>query len=185
MSFWTNNNTAPKRNFRFLIQITGMEGEDVIWWAKSSDLPSFDVAETQHQFLDNTYKFPGKVTWTDVNMSLVDPVSPDAVGLTNKIVEQFYTVKKKASATSNPKTISKKRAQAALGAVIITVYDSDGVDVETWRLQRAFIKSVKFSQLSYDNEELRTIDLTFAYDWAVCTTKTGEASTDGQYYKLS
>jgi len=185
MSFWTNPNTTPKRNFRFLVEITGFGKDSVIWWAKSSDIPSFDVAETTHQFLDNTYKFPGKVTWSDVNMQLVDPVSPDAVGLTNKIVEQFYTIKKRKTATDKPKTISKTGAQAALGAVIITIYDAEGTDIEKWNLQRAFIKSVKFSQLSYDNDDLRTIDLTFAYDWAVCTTKTGEEATDDQYYKLS
>jgi hypothetical protein len=94
MSFWSTNNVEPKRNFRFLVQFTGLGdlgqglgGEDVLWWAKTVTTPSFDVSEVSHDFLDNKYYYPGRVTWNEVSMTLVDPVSPDAVGQTNALLE--------------------------------------------------------------------------------------------------
>ena len=36
-------------------------------------------------------------------------------------------------------------------------------------LQQPFIKSAKFGDLDYSNEDLRTVDLTIRYDWASCT----------------
>jgi len=179
--FWTQSDVTPKRNFRFLVEITnlGDNGQDsVVWWAKSVKTPAFDVAETQHQFLDNTFNFPGRVTWQDVNLTLVDPVSPDALDLTNRIIEQFYSIKD-ANALANPHTVSKNKTTTALGGVIIRVLDDKGVDVEKWTLQNAFIKSVTFSDLSYDNEDLRTIDITFKYDWASCET----TSPNKTYFK--
>ena len=176
MSFWTESNITPKRNFRFLIEITNLGdngSQSIVWWAKSVKVPAFDVAETQHQFLDNTYNFPGRVTWQDVNMTLVDPASPDAVALTNHIMDEFYSIKSK-GALGAPQTVSKKGAVAALGSVIIRIIDENGVDIEVWSLKNPFIKSVSFSDLSYDNEDLRTIDITFKYDWAHCLTTDGE-----------
>ena len=176
MSFWTESNITPKRNFRFLIEITNLGdngSQSIVWWAKSVKVPAFDVAETQHQFLDNTYNFPGRVTWQDVNMTLVDPASPDAVALTNHIMDEFYSIKSK-GALGAPKTVSKKGAVAALGSVIIRILDENGDDVEKWTLANPFIKSVSYSDLAYDNEDLRTIDITFKYDWARCETTDGE-----------
>ena len=57
---------------------------------------------------------------------------------------------------------------AALGDVIVTILKADGTEVEKWTLNKAWIKGVTFSDLDYTNDELRTIDITFRYDWAVC-----------------
>lgn len=171
MSFWTQADSTPKRNFRFLVQITalGENGDQsVIWWAKTAKTPSFSLAETTHAYLDNTYKFPGRVTWDDVNISLVDPVSPDATKLTMQVLENSnYRVK---GLGQEPLTVSKAKAATALGNVIITIISDDGDPVETWTLNNPFIKTVSFSDLSYEDDGLRSIDLTMAYDWATCET---------------
>ena len=88
MSFWTNGGSAedPKRNFRFKVQITGLGGNSVLWWAKTVSTPSFEVSESEHDFLDNKYYFPGRVTWSEVTLTLVDPISIDAVALTNELL---------------------------------------------------------------------------------------------------
>ena len=174
MSFWTQADTTPKRNFRFLVQITALGdngSQSVIWWAKTAKTPSFSLAETTHAYLDNTYKFPGRVTWDDVNLSLVDPVSPDATKLTMEVLKNSnYKIK---GLGDNQVTVSKAKAATALGNVIITILSDDGDTVETWTLNNPFIKSASFSDLSYEDDGLRTIDLTFAYDWATCETADG------------
>ncbi len=41
-------------------------------------------------------------------------------------------------------------------------------------MQNAFIKSAKFGDLDYSNDELKTVELTLRYDWAICTTASGD-----------
>ena len=173
MSFWSTNNVEPKRNFRFLVQFTGLAGlegglggEDVLWWAKTVTTPSFDVSEVTHDFLDNKYYYPGRVNWNEVSMTLVDPVSPDAVGQTNALLEAMgYVVP---ANTSNLSSMSKPASSDALGDIVISVLDSEGNAIETWTLQNPFIKSAKYGDLDYSNDELRTITLGLRYDWATC-----------------
>jgi len=167
--FWTSANSAPKRNFRFLVML----GADVVWWAKTVKVPSYDVAEVEHSFLDNKFYFPGRVSWTDVSMTLVDPVSPDAVKKTNEYVignnpnNPNYKVKQESDMET---TVSKAKAVAALGSVTIMVLDADGDSIETWTLQNAWIKSVSYGDLDYSSDDLRTIELSIRYDWAECET---------------
>jgi len=178
MSFWSTNNVEPKRNFRFLVQFTGLVDiepaglgtEDVLWWAKTVTTPSFDVSEVTHDFLDNKYYYPGRVTWNEVSMTLVDPVSPDAVGQTNALLEAMgYKVPDSVSTLGTiTKATDIDTGATALGDVVISVLDANGNAIETWRLQNPFIKSAKYGDLDYSNDELRTITLGIRYDWATC-----------------
>jgi hypothetical protein len=180
MAFWTEQATEPKRNYRFLVEITnlGAAGADSVqWWAKTFKVHSYAVSETEHDFMDNKYYFPGRLTWEDVTLSLVDPVSPNAVALTNQvIVESGYNVKAKGDLNA-PQTMSKGKAVNALGDVKVSILNSDGTTIEEWTLKNSFIKAVTFSDLAYDNDELRTIDITFRYDWAVCDNNGPGAQT--------
>ena len=118
MSFWTDGTAEPKRNFRFLVTLSSTtttgngEVTGVLWFAKSVSTPSFNVSSVTHDFLDNKYYYPGRVEWQTVSLTLVDPVSPDAVGLTNQILsDSGYKVKTQAEAAiGQAKTISKKRS---------------------------------------------------------------------------
>ena len=186
MAFWSTNNVEPKRNFRFLVQFTGLAdltnplgGEDVLWWAKTVTTPSFDVSEVTHDFLDNKYYYPGRVTWNEVSMTLVDPVSHDAVGQTNALLEAMgYVVP---SNTTNLSSVSKENSGIALGVIVISILDVDGKEIETWRLQNPFIKSAKYGDLDYSNDELRTITLGLRYDWATCEITTPGGTKVNQF----
>tara|TARA_B100000035_G_scaffold275874_1_gene253145 strand:- start:984 stop:1532 length:549 start_codon:yes stop_codon:yes gene_type:complete len=166
MSFWTEASSEPKRNFRFQVQITGFDANSIIWWAKNFKTPSYNVSESTHDFLDNKYYFPGRLTWDDCTMTLVDPVSPNAAALTNQIIlNSGYSVKGQGSA---PSTMGKAGAVGAVGSVITTIFNADGDEIEKWTLQNPFLKGVSYSTLDYSNDDLRTIDLTWRYDWAEC-----------------
>jgi hypothetical protein len=169
-NFWTSQTSAPKRNFRFLVML----GEDTVWWAKTVSTPSFDVSEVEHNFLDNKFYFPGRVSWSEVSMTLVDPVSPDAVSKTNDYIigSNNYAVKLHATATAGDgksTTISKDKSVTALGSVNIKVLDPEGKTIEDWKLQNAWIKAAKYGDLDYSSDDLRTIELTIRYDWATCS----------------
>tara|TARA_Y100001972_G_C7589605_1_gene295566 strand:+ start:383 stop:973 length:591 start_codon:yes stop_codon:yes gene_type:complete len=177
MSFWSENNVEPKRNYRFLVTFNGATQNfdtGVVWFAKNVTVPSFNVTSVTHDFLDNKYYYPGRVEWQTISLTLVDPVSPDAVQFVNEILEDTgYLVKNSTQATvGNAKTISKVGATGAgLADMEIAIINEDGNALETWKLQNPFIESAKFGDLDYTNDELRTVELTIKYDWATCDIK--------------
>lgn len=179
-NFWTSNNVEPKRNFRFKVQITGLGGADVLWWAKTVTTPSFDVSETEHNYLDNKFYFPGRVSWNEVSLSLVDPISVDAVALTNELLtSQGYVVPTNAD---DNVTMSKAKGTVALGDITITVFGAEGDEIEVWTLRNPFIKSAKYGDLDYSNDDLRTVEMTLRYDWASCTIKGTKSPKSGTDY---
>ena len=82
MAFWGQGLTAadgdPKRKFRWRVSFGGVGGADVVWFAKTVTRPEMTIADTEHKFYGHTFKYPGSVTWNDLEVELVDPVSPDA-----------------------------------------------------------------------------------------------------------
>jgi len=173
MAFWSTNDTEPKRNFRFQVQITGLTDlgapTDILWWAKTVTTPSFDVSEVEHNYLDNKFYFPGRVSWNEVSMTLVDPISVDAVKLTNGLlVKSGYIIK--ANETSL-KTMSKEQAtNTAIKSMMISILNAEGAPIEQWLLNNPFIKSAKYGDLDYSSDDLRTVEMTIRYDWATCST---------------
>ena len=169
MTFWSEANMAPMRNYRWKLQITGLNKNDIVWWAKTVNVPSWDMNEVEHDYFDNKYYFPGRVTWQDVEVTLVDPVSPSAVDLTNQILNKSgYNVPSKAE--GQKKTLSKAKAAGgdAMGTFILELMDAEGNIKEKWILNNAFIKAAKYGDLDYSKDELRQISLTIKYDWATC-----------------
>jgi len=171
-AFWNQTAQEPKRQFRWKIEWTGGEGGNagVIWFAKKVSLPSITVGEVKHSFLDKTFYFPGRVEWNTIELTLVDPVSPDAVDITlNMIEDSGYMMMNDPTKDAQYATISKAKASTkGLGDVIITAINHEGETLEKWTLNNAWPKSVKFGDLSYDSDELREITLEMRYDWATC-----------------
>lgn len=174
MAFWTTTpERDPKRNFRFQVFITGIQGtEPAVWWAKKVAKPNFTVAESKHVYLGHTFYYPGKVEWQTIAMTLVDPLDPGSLYRFNQSVRSAgYRIPGDANVLT---TQSKKKATTSLGAVKILQIDGDGNQVETWTLQNPFIKKISFSELDYENDDLSTIDIELRYDWAECLTVDGE-----------
>ena len=185
MAFWSDSaQVEPKRGFRFIVEI-GLGSNSVIWWAKSVTTPSFDVGEVEHSFLGNKYYFPGKVSWTEVSLTLVDPVSPDAVATTNQyLVDSGYMIPSNADSVEQRVTISKKKAtEVGLQQMKIQVLNAEGQTIERWDLKGPFIKSVKFGDLSYEDDALRTVELGIRYDWATCQFTPDHPDFEGTYFE--
>ena len=180
MSFWSTPvaGSEPKRNFRFLIQLTGFGSDDILWYAKSVVLPSYNVTNVAHAFLDNEYYYPGRVQWQDVSMVLVDPVTTDSTKLTNQLlINSGYKVPAQppgVGANGTAETISKvKMSSTSIDKVIIQVLKADGTAVETWTLRNPLLISAKFGNLDYSNDELKQVELSFKYDFATCDNAAG------------
>jgi len=188
MPFWTEAHDSttkdPKRKFRFQVSfnnITDPNGNgSVLWYAKTVSKPAFQLSTTEHKYLNHTFYYPGSVTWQDVSLSLVDPVSPDMTVTLARILEQSgYVVPGNAIDPAALATISKGQSVGALGDVTITQLDALGAAIETWKLWNAFITEVKFGDLEYGSDDLIQLDLVLKYDWARVEVAGGASALNG------
>jgi len=162
MAFWSDSLTKgskdPKRKFRFTVEFPNLVGgpittaaadvkvtDGIVWYAKSVTKPTMTISEADHTFLDKKFYFPGRVEWNSVTLTLVDPADSgakeDAVQQMNKLIEASGYQMFKDSSTLG--TMSKGKASAALGAVVINQIDAEGKPVESWTLKNPFIKDIK------------------------------------------
>jgi len=177
MAFWKENSVTPKRKFRFQVQFgsTDSSASDaaastIYWWAKTIKVPSYTVESVEHHYLDNRYNFPGRVTWEDCEMSLVDPSSPDAVdGIMQLLALSGYKVK---AETDAAETIGKIAASKKMDC-IISLLDEAGTLIEKWTLNNCFIVGANLGDYDYASDDLREMSLTLKYDWATCEIITG------------
>ena len=176
MAFWSDASLGtpePKRSYRWLLYL----GDVPQWVVKKVTKPSFSITETSHTYINHNFYYPGKVEWSEVNVTLVDPASPDAVQtMYNALRASGYSPPENQFDTQ---TISKQRAVNALGQVRIVQLGDQFADesdngamsagqefVEEWILYNAWIKDAKFGDLDYTSDELVEIELTLRYDYA-------------------
>ena len=138
---------------------------------KTTNKPEISIsADTTHKFLGHTFKFPGSVSWNDIEMTLVDPIDEKASTKLLQIVEAAgYVFPKEGYENVGNRaleTISKGKAKAALTSVIIQQLNSDGGVVESGTLHNPFIKKVGVGDLSYEDDGWSQISLGITYDWA-------------------
>tara|TARA_R100001082_G_scaffold110569_1_gene90867 strand:+ start:329 stop:958 length:630 start_codon:yes stop_codon:yes gene_type:complete len=179
MSFWSEamgiGNKEPKRKFRFKILFNGL-ATTVVWFAKGVSKPNFEISETEHTFLTHKFYYPGRISWNEIEMTLVDPVSPGATAQINAMIDaQGYAIPTNGNGTYE--TMSKGKGAAALGSVQIEQLDATGQVIERWTLNNPFIKGVKYGDLAYDDDGLVELTLTLRYDWAQCEILSGDTST--------
>ena len=181
MAFWgqsMGSGTAdPKRKFRFKVEIGGLGGSSV-WYAKTVAKPTVNVsADTEHKYLGHTFKFPGSVSWDDIEVTLVDPADASTGG---DAAEKLLGILEGAGynfprESSNLRTISKGKAASALIKVHIYQLDSEGNPTENWKLHNPFINKIQFGDLSYEDDGLVEVTLGLTFDWAEFNTVQGKA----------
>ena len=190
MPFWSTDfsdpttiHKDPNRKFRFTVSFTGIQaaqGGAVMWYAKTVTKPSFQIASSEHKYLNHTFYYPGSVTWQDITLTLVDPVEPDMAATLSDLVQQSGYSPPTDATNESMGTISKAKAAGALGSVVIAQLDSNGNPLETWTLWNAFLTEVKYGDLEYGADDLSEMSLTIKYDWArVETTNVSSAVNAG------
>ncbi len=167
MAFWsTPSGSEPKRQYRFLIQ----DGDDdpVWWWAKSAQLPSYQINENAYRLGNHHYKYPGTVTWNDIEITIVD--NGDKIQRLYKDLQRggYYPDANPPEDLPND-GLRKRQMQSRLnrgGNFQIIVLKADGTAADTWSLKNPWIKQVNFGQLDYSSDELLSITMTICYDSA-------------------
>ena len=184
MAFWSNTQLGvpePKRNYRFLVYVGGFAP----WIAKKVTKPSFSVSEAEHTYINHKFYYPGRVEWSTIDVSFVDPGQPDSTQSVYNILRQSgYAPPVDPNDTI---TISKAAAVNSLGTIRIqTIGDqfqntgdttsqpsapkplASGREVlEEWVLYNAWLKDVKLGDLDYTSDDLVEITMTLRYDFAL------------------
>jgi hypothetical protein len=161
--FWTDISTEPKRQYRWLMYI----GSIPTWVIKKTNKPSYTLEQTEHQYINHTFKYPARLKWEDITVSIVDPVTPDASKTLENIMNASgYHFPTNPNDTS---TISKSGAVRALGNVAIVQIGAEGEEIERWELTNAWVKSTKFGDLDYSSDEMVEIEMVLVYDFAKIT----------------
>ena len=192
-SFWGSPSVEPKRAYRFIVEIPGLDNAS--WYASKVGKPGFSISESEHTFLNHKFYYPGRVEWEEISLTLVDPITPDAtdqlmrmLGITTKrgsagnydgtaeMGSRYPDTYEEAAGT----TITKEAATSTLGQINIkqisggSAGDPTTTIVEEWVLKRAWVKSVDFGELDYTSDDLINIELTIRYDWAVINADDSE-----------
>jgi hypothetical protein len=171
MTFWNDSKLNPTRQFRFMINT----GSGNWWWASTCSKPSYEVSTEEYKLINNKYKYPGVVTWNDVNISIVD-VGDKTKELANSLAESGYNPGGLEEGAQDGLSKEKMKNQAYVGGgddsqsalqFRIQQLNDAGTPVENWLLVNPFIKSINFGQLDYSSDELVKLELVISYDYAI------------------
>tara|TARA_B100000700_G_C15000485_1_gene836021 strand:- start:471 stop:884 length:414 start_codon:yes stop_codon:yes gene_type:complete len=130
------------------------------WWAKEVSKPAYNIESEEYILGNNKFKYPGVLTWEDIEISIVD---------TGQQTDSLYKNLNKMGYLT-PDASSKgieKQGNGSVKTLSILQVDESGKTVEKWDLMNAFISAVQFGSLNYTSDELVEIRLTVKYDWAV------------------
>ena len=168
MGFWQDNNVEPKRGYRFVLSIPGRESGIKQYLVKSVKKPGWTIGDSPHQYLNHTFHYPGRTTWEPCSFVIVDTVNDDSNGTVElmKLLQDsgFELPEPIGTEGRGLKTVSKAKATSALGKVYIKTLNADGIEVETWVLNNAWISAASFGDLDYSSEELLNVNVTLVYD---------------------
>lgn len=168
-TFWSDPAAEPRRNFKFLVQISEANGIIPVWVVKGINLPEINVGESEHKFLNHTFYFPGTVTYNEISFTLVDAIDEEiSRNILTKFSSSGYRTPSEVN-SARTSLMTKEASVGALGSVTIDQLGSgdDGQDgVISFVLTNAWIKQVQFGQsLAYDSEDLSEISVTLRYDF--------------------
>lgn len=170
--FWSDSISEPKKAYNWVMVFAGVPQ----WMLKTATKPNFTITESSHSFLGHTFYHPGRVEWQPIDVTLGDPVQPDASAtMMNMLRQMGYDYPDGLDYANGrdgrgPTGISKKRAVAAMGETKITQLNADGEELESWKLVNPFITKAEFGSLDYSSDEMIDVSISIRYDYAICTT---------------
>ena len=169
---WDNVKVDPKRRFRFKLAFgTGLNAVKE-YYVKTATMPKATVSTIEHSYFDYNFKFPGRVTWDPISVTLVAPSrggeDPTDI-LYQGLQKAGYLFPKKVSTDADTrKSLSKAGFKTAFGGdPIITLLDGEGKEIEQWKLNNAFLTSVDYGgSLDYTSDEMLELTMEISFDWA-------------------
>ena len=156
MAFWTDPSTEPLMKYRFRITM----GEQ-LWYAKSVQLPSYEITSQAFQLVNHKFKYPGLLTWNDIQITLVE-AGTSALMLRTLLTSAGYRCPGDCTGVDG---ISKSKFKSGR-PIIIEQLKPDGKAFQYWEIENWALTGAKFGDMSYENDEILPVEMTIAYDCA-------------------
>jgi hypothetical protein len=173
MAFWLNDaiTSEPKRNFRWYMIFGGSSTvnlDDFVYALKKVDLPKATIKETEHQYLNHKFYYPGRLEWNAITISMASVTNRDAgAALYSALQKSGYGPPTQPQESTSRETISKARFGEVIGnEITINQIDSSGITLSSFVLVNPFFTEVSWGSLDYTSEEITELSMTVRYDYA-------------------
>jgi len=133
--------------------LAGEQVDEALVYLRECTLPSFEVSTEDVATGHAEYNFAKSIQWRDVSLSFYD-----TNGLLPRLQELYEGV-------WNPNE-GIRHANSYMAETLINVYFLDNTLAYSWRLINSWIKSLKYSNLTYENSGILNIDIVLSYTWA-------------------
>ncbi len=145
------NKFEAKRKFRWVLMVEGIDA----FLVKSTDRPSFSIAEEMIPFINSKRYIAGRLTFNTISMNLHDPIAPSGA---QQVMEWIRTHAESVSGRAGYADFYKRDLQLKL-------LDPVGTVVELWDIKGCFLTDANFGNLDYsDDSGLMDISLTIRFD---------------------
>ena len=149
--FYTN--FEPKLANRFIMEIDGIPS----YMIKTANRPKIESEVVELDHINTKRKIKGKSNWTDITITLYDPVVPSGA---QSVMEWIRTSHESITGRDGYADFYKKNIDFyMLGPV--------GDKVEQWKLVGAWISSAEFGDVDWSSNDPVMITLTITYDYAI------------------
>ena len=163
--FWSDTGLDPKRRYRYKLVL----GDIKEYYIKTANMPKANVSTVEHSYLDYNFKFPGRVTWDPISVTLVAPAKEGVSDLLDAFLGKAGYVRPVDPVSSGRQSLGKASFKEAFGNKdpYIQLMDQGGTAVEKWTLRNAFLTQVDWGgSLDYTSDEMLELTLEISFDWA-------------------
>ena len=149
--FYTN--FEPKMKNRYVMEIDNIPS----YLVKAANRPTIQFETVKLDHINVYRKIKGKGEWQDITITLYDPIVPSGA---QAVMEWIRLGHESITGRDGYADFYKKDIDFYLLGPV-------GDKIEQWKLKGAFISQANFGDLSFDSNEVATIELTLSYDYAI------------------
>ena len=145
-----NNPYEPKRKFRWILQIDGIDA----YTLKTAARPSLTFDEVVIDYVNTKRYVAGKQTWNPIAVTTHDPIAPSAA---QKVMDWIRI-------NFEPLTGRMGYAKYYKKNIVLKLLDPQGTVVEYWDITGAWPQDANFGDLDYATSDNVEISFTLRYD---------------------
>lgn len=166
----------PKRKNRWIVSFDAVPGNSttaptsLAFCAHTGTRPTVTFNSTEVHRINEKWKFANKPDWSDLPFTFYDFITADGVGSAFTIIKNWW------NKIYQPLTGQMGYAIEYKTHGTLAMLDPKGVVVQTWHLFYVWPTSVNYQNVSYEDEGISEVDVSFKYDYAVPGTETGLGS---------
>lgn len=147
------NNFEPKRKFRWIMAIDGIDA----FTLKTAARPSLTFGEVVMDFINTKRYVSGKQTWNPITITTHDPIAPSAA---QKVMDWIRLNYEPLTGRMGYAAFYKKDFQ-------LKMLDPQGTVIELWDITGGWIQESNFGELDMAADDNAEISFTIRFDSAV------------------